>query len=132
MLGPLLAEQPLMPVLTWCWRCQMDIPMLDDVEWELLAPHLNSSIGQLKEYRQRTGASLAEAYSVAFGQTALTLYAQMTGFEETNLNALHHHRRSLYGPDCAACGKPLRTPQASFCAACGAVPVASTEQDATS
>lgn len=104
--------------------------MLDDAEWELLAPHLGNAIEQLKEYRQRTGASLAQARSVAFGQAALALYAQMTGFEETNLDALHHHRRSLYGPDCAACGKPLRTPQASFCAACGAVPASSAEQDA--
>lgn len=113
-----------MAVVAWCWRCQMDIPLLDETEWALLAPHLSNSIEELKAYRERTGVSLAEAKAVAFGQTALALYAQMTGFQETNFNALYHHRRSLYGPDCAACGKPLRTPRASFCAACGAVPAA--------
>lgn len=50
----------------------------------------------------------------------LELYHELTGFEETNANAILHHRLALYGPACAHCGKPLRTPRARFCAACGA------------
>ncbi len=50
---------------------------------------------------------------------ALALYQQMTGMEETHVNAIHHHRISLYGPPCPACEKPLRTPKARMCAACG-------------
>jgi hypothetical protein len=50
-------------------------------------------------------------------------YLEVTGFEETNVNAVFHHVVSLYGPPCATCGKLLRTPRAKLCAACGA-PVA--------
>ncbi len=49
----------------------------------------------------------------------LERYRRITGFQETNINAVHHHRLSLYGKPCPACGKPFRTPQARFCASCG-------------
>lgn len=44
-------------------------------------------------------------------------YLEMTGFKETNHNAIMHHQISIYGEPCENCGKPLRTPQAAFCAA---------------
>ncbi len=47
-------------------------------------------------------------------------YERITGLHETNQNAVYHHRLSLYGPPCSSCGKPLRSPRARFCAACGA------------
>lgn len=47
-------------------------------------------------------------------------YERLTGFRETNPNAVWHHRLALYGPPCRVCSKPLRTPQASRCVACGA------------
>ena len=50
---------------------------------------------------------------------ALDLYERLTGFRETNINAIWHHRLSICGPPCGWCGKPLRTPKAKFCAACG-------------
>lgn len=46
-------------------------------------------------------------------------YKNLTGFAETNGNAIMHHRVSIYGPPCESCGKPYRTPKASFCVACG-------------
>ena len=49
------------------------------------------------------------------------LHKQLTGREETNPNAIGHHRIALYGPPCTRCGRPLRTPRARFCAACGQV-----------
>jgi uncharacterized OB-fold protein len=58
--------------------------------------------------------------SLKFQQkAALDEYEKITGYRETNPNAVWHHRISIYGPPCRKCGKPLRTPQASFCAACG-------------
>ena len=49
----------------------------------------------------------------------LEAYERITGIQETNANAIWHHRLSLYGPACKSCGKPLRTPEAKVCAACG-------------
>ena len=53
-------------------------------------------------------------------QKVLDTYFQLTGWRETNVCAVWHHRVSLYGPPCQDCGKPLRTPRAKLCAACGA------------
>ena len=49
----------------------------------------------------------------------LEKYREMTGFVETEPNAIMHHRIALYGPPCPRCAKPLRSPQAAFCAECG-------------
>lgn len=51
-------------------------------------------------------------------KSMLAEYERITGFRETNLNAVFHHRLSVYGPPCRHCGKPLRTPQARFCGSC--------------
>ena len=52
-------------------------------------------------------------------QPMLEMYKLLTGFEETNPNAVAHHKVAYYGPPCPQCYKPLRTPAARFCAACG-------------
>ena len=89
--------------LLYCWRCQMEIPMLDEAEWGVVGP-LIMQRDQLPP----------------FGREALAEYQRITGFPETNPAALWHHRLALYGPPCEACDKPLRTPEAKLCAACGA------------
>ena len=109
-----------MPQHLYCWRCGMVVPMLDDDEWAQLAPLLKVAILEFTEEHRRTGVSLREAQTTGvLGRRALALYRDLTGFEETNLNALWHHQISLYGPPCTHCGKPLRTPRAKLCAACG-------------
>lgn len=92
--------------------------MLTEDEWQSVRPE--TLLEQIKQYRKETGASLAEAYRNSAGLPALVVYERITGFRESNVNALMHHRLKLYGPACTACGKPLRTPVANFCAACGA------------
>ena len=52
-------------------------------------------------------------------QPLLDFYFGLTGEKETEPNAVMHHRIAQYGPPCENCGKPYRTPQAAFCAACG-------------
>lgn len=49
----------------------------------------------------------------------LDYYNELTGFGETEANAIMHHSIAQQGPICGNCGKPYRTPKASFCAACG-------------
>jgi hypothetical protein len=82
----------------------MDVPMLTDSERDIVWKALE---GKTIPFPERHKNFLAE-------------YEQLTGFRETNPNAVFHHVASQYGPPCETCGKPLRTPNASFCAACGA------------
>lgn len=90
-----------MAEMVYCWRCQLDMPMLDEAEWQEIASLMN-------------GAMNSE-----FRDLALDRFRQLTGHHETNINAIWHHRISLYGQPCGNCGKPLRTPKAKWCAACG-------------
>ncbi|HSZ56104.1 MAG TPA: hypothetical protein VK797_10610 [Tepidisphaeraceae bacterium] len=54
-------------------------------------------------------------------QAMLDEYERLTGFRESNFNAVHHHRVAMYGPPCPRCGKVLRTPIAYKCFECGYV-----------
>ena len=97
----------------------MDVPMLDESEWQVIEPLLVRAIEDMKRYCHEHGVSLTEAQRSALGASALAKYKEFTGFGETNINTLWHHRASLYGQPCIQCGKPLRTPNASYCAECG-------------
>ena len=77
--------------------------MLDEDEWTRLAHAQDLSVSKTKS--DRFAPMLAE-------------YNRITGFNETNPNAVFHHRLSIYGPPCKHCSKPLRTPQAKLCEAC--------------
>ena len=94
--------------------------MLDESEWKRVAPLLSNAIESIKTYRETHKVSLAEAMLHGYGQEALAEYFRITGFQETNPDALWHHRLSLFGKPCVVCGKPLRTPRAKHCAECGA------------
>lgn len=87
----------------YCWRCKADIPMLDEYEWELVGPAMRDTIQVLKEYRRIHNATLREAKDHA-DYDALERYFQITGFRETNADALWHHRLLLFGRLCKTCG----------------------------
>lgn len=95
--------------IVWCWRCQMEIPMLDEEEYAIAHKLALESFE-----RRKSGLTRAEGF-----KPLLDYYKNLTGFDETEPNAILHHRILLYGPPCDQCGKPYRTPRASFCAACG-------------
>lgn len=92
----------------FCWRCQCVVPMLDEDEYRRILdlalacqndPELSSLEDPFTQVREA--------------------YAEMTGVAGMHHNAILHHRIALYGEPCDACGKPLRSPKATFCAACG-------------
>ncbi len=93
-----------MTKLLYCWRCKMEIPMLEEHEWALVIPDM---------------ANTANAEFADTENRALARYYEITGFRETNINALWHHRVGLFGPPCQTCGKLLRTPRAKLSAECG-------------
>ncbi|WP_292413578.1 hypothetical protein, partial [Mesorhizobium sp.] len=53
------------------------------------------------------------------GNPAADRYRDLTGVTIHHTFWHLHVRRSDYGPDCQACGKPYRTSRAKFCAECG-------------
>ena len=93
--------------------------MLDEREYAEMTSLYMQGMLFVKKYREETGASIQEAVprSERYAEM-LARYEAMTGFRETNPNAVMHHRLSLYGPPCNRCGRPLRTPRAKLCGSC--------------
>ena len=102
----------------YCWRCKCEIPMLEEHEWERLGPSLTNHVERIKRIRQQKSCDLSTAKKLA-GQETCDLYFELTGYRETNFNALWHHRLANFGPECLKCGHLFRTPKAKFCANCG-------------
>ncbi len=97
----------------------MKIPMLDEDEFAVVNKLYSAAFGMTKEFRLKHNLPLGECSIDERFRPVREAYEEMTGVFESNHNAIVHHRISLYGEVCESCGKPLRTPQAAFCAACG-------------
>ena len=104
--------------MLWCWRCKSEMPMLDEIEFAEVRTVHQQCITATKEFRRGSGLPMDHASVKERMLPLLLLYEQMTGYVETNPNAVMHHRLSQYGPPCKRCGKPLRTPLAKVCGAC--------------
>ena len=91
----------------------MEVPMLDENEFKIASKLYSNGIRNLNRNRQERFKELLDYYN------------KLTGFGETEPNAIMHHAISLYGPDCEKCGKPYRTPKAKLCVACGNKRIAS-------
>ena len=102
----------------WCWRCKVEVPMLDEHEYAEIFALYRLGTEAVKSYRLRNRASLESVPRGELFAPMLARYEAMTGYKELNPNAVLHHRLSLYGPPCRNCGKPLRTPKAKLCGCC--------------
>lgn len=91
--------------------------MLEEHEWAEIEPLILADIHEQKRLRGE-GISLEEVQS-AGEQRACKRFEAITGFRETSVYTMWHHRRSDYGQDCPRCARPFRSPQANFCAECG-------------
>jgi hypothetical protein len=87
------------------------MPMLDEDEFA----RINELFAECFRSARARGATSLDAIF----EPVRREYERLTGFPNCHQNAVLHHRLSLYGGPCRACGKPLRTPQAKHCAACG-------------
>ncbi|MCD1117981.1 hypothetical protein [Chryseobacterium turcicum] len=96
--------------IRYCWRCRMDVPMLDSEEGKIASKLLAEGFQESKRLKKHVPENFKKL---------LDYYNGLTGFEETNPNAIMHHFINLYGPDCENCGKPYRTETATFCPKCG-------------
>jgi hypothetical protein len=108
----------------WCWRCKAEIPMLETDEFKLVLEanskgmkFVEQQIRQrgIKDYKFLKLNSPVAEHKRAFPE----MYQILTGFDETNPNAVWHHQVDLYGPPCPRCHKPLRTNKARHCVNCG-------------
>ena len=97
----------------YCWRCKAVFPMLDEDEYRRVSAQYRLCM------RTPVDSQLDDPGFVRLFALVRELYSEITGSPEIHHNAIMHHRLTLYGDPCVSCGKPLRTPQAAFCAACG-------------
>ena len=93
--------------------------MLDEEEFAVVGKLYSEGMSATKEFRLKHNLPLDECPINERFRPVREAYERMTGLGESHHNAIMHHRTSIYGPPCEHCGKPLRTPRASFCAACG-------------
>ena len=92
--------------------------MLDEEEFAEVASLYSAAVSGVKRFRAVSGADLKHATVHDLFEPVRQRYLQLTGFRETNENAIMHNRLALYGLPCKRCGKPLRTPKAILCGNC--------------
>lgn len=97
----------------WCWRCRQNVPMLDEEEYAIVSK-LYAAAFDRRNFPPDQRLAIDERF-----KPVRDAYEHLTGLADCHQNAIMHHRIATYGPPCSSCGKPLRTPRASFCAACG-------------
>ena len=99
--------------------------MVNEAEFRQLERAYASGTQAIKDYRARRNTSLAETPIADLRRPLRQLYARFcrkAGFDPVVVapNHILKHRLAAFGPQCHACGRPLRTPAAARCAECGA------------
>lgn len=104
----------------YCWRCGEEVAMLDEVEFATIESLYVQAVTAIKRHCRVHNHSTYEQFMQEQYRPVFEAYQRLTGREHTtDPSHLMYHRISKYGPPCIHCGKPLRTPQAKYCAACG-------------
>lgn len=95
--------------------------MLEEEEYVEAAGLYGECMKGTVEFRRQWGVPLECANIDERFRPVRRWYEELTGFRDCHQNAIMHHRLSLYGGPCRHCGKPLRSPRAKMCAACGSL-----------
>lgn len=104
--------------------------MLEPSEWDVIIEAKRAGRGYLDVLERARGVLPDRHFTVLPADASpadhrmayLTLgYELFTGIRTFPGRIKPHHLTALYGPPCAHCRKPLRTPAARSCAACGTV-----------
>ena len=93
--------------------------MLDEDEFAPIGRLYSGCLELTKKHRKASKLPLERRSMHDTFAPVRRAYERLTGFVDCHQDAVMHHRLSLYGPACKSCGKPLRTPEARHCAACG-------------
>jgi hypothetical protein len=93
--------------------------MLDENEFAAVEQVHRDCTANVKAFREEHQTSLEDTPRADLMRPVLDTYGELTGVTVSDPDHVLKHRLALIGPPCVACGRPLRTPQASFCAACG-------------
>jgi hypothetical protein len=91
--------------------------MLDEAEYSIIRDLHTQAVRRGKA----SAVNLDRAAIDALFSPVLDAYERITGCRDVKIDAVMHHRLSLFGPPCNRCAKPLRTPRAAYCAACGSL-----------
>jgi hypothetical protein len=95
----------------WCWRCKVEMPMLDEQEFAEIASLHRLGMQSIKQYREDTGVPLERVPLAKHFEAMLRRYEEITGHKETNPNAVAPSSFSVWSP----MRSPLRSPQAKSC-----------------
>ena len=93
--------------------------MLDEAEDAEVAAATVKAMRSLSARAEREGRDVSGAEKRDALQAGRDAHARLTGRRDADAHAVRRHVLARYGPPCAACGKPLRTPQARACMECG-------------
>src|SRR5262249_42876297 len=103
----------------YCWRCHGDVAMLDEAEFSEISLVHRACTRMAKQYREQHRVRLDETPLTEFYAPLQQAYARLGGSSVADPHHILKHRLANLGPPCRRCGRPLRTPRARLCAACG-------------
>ena len=63
----------------YCWRCETEVPMLEEHEWEQIEPLIKGQAKILKKYREEHRCDIKTATENAF-LPATEKYFHLTGY----------------------------------------------------
>src|SRR5262245_27546924 len=103
----LACEGGMIMKVLWCWRCEHEMPMLDENEYAEAPSLYSQCAASTKEFRQRWQVPLEGANIDERFRPVRDWYAELTGVPNCHQDAIMHNRLSSLGNPCRACGKPL-------------------------